>query len=78
MGASVLGKARNDWSWGPLQEGPGQCLGERVGANPLNNFAFFSYKTCQNDVCYGEYRVENISNHSVVTLNTYIFYNYFT
>ena len=44
MGESVLGKARNNWSWGPLQEGPGQCLGERVGANPLNNFAFFLIK----------------------------------
>ena len=21
--------------------GPGRCLGERVGANPLNNFVFF-------------------------------------
>ena len=24
--------------------GPGRCLGEPVGANPLNNFAFFLIK----------------------------------
>ena len=24
--------------------GPGQCLGEPMGANPLNNFAFFLTK----------------------------------
>ena len=26
--------------------GPGQCPSEHVDANPLNNFAFFSYKAC--------------------------------
>ena len=38
MGTSVFGKAKNDCSWGCWEEGPGQCLGEGVGAKTPNNF----------------------------------------
>ena len=46
MGTSVLGKAKNNESWGSVGSckppgGPERCLGERVDANLLNNFAFF-------------------------------------
>ena len=32
----------------------------------------FLYKTCSNNDCQGEYRIEIISNHSVVTLDNVI------
>ena len=50
--------------------GPGQSLGKGVGAKPSNNF--FLYRTHPNGDRQGKYRVENVSNHSNVTLNNVI------
>ena len=50
--------------------GLGRCLGEGIGAKPPNNL--FLCKTGQNSDCNDEYRVENISNYFVVTLNNVI------
>ena len=58
MGTLVFGKAKNDCRWG----------GDALPFPPFF-FFFFVYKTHYNSDRWGEYRVENISNYSVVTLN---------
>ena len=64
MGTPAFGKAKNDCSWG----GPGRCPGG--GKAPI---FFLSIKHVYMVIVRGEYRVGNISNHSVVTLNSVIF-----
>ena len=81
MGAPAFGKAKNDCSWGSREMpwwgqsqkrlqlgGPGRCPGG--GKAPI---FFLSIKHAYMVIVRGEYRVGNISNHSVVTLNNVIF-----
>ena len=72
MDASVFGKAKNDSRRGLGGElkparGPGRWPGEGAGAKPPNNF-FFDIKHAKTVIV----RVENISNHTVVTQNNII------